>query len=176
MSNNMLEVGLGGSPAPNPSDADAVPPNPVAMPAPGPSDMRQHFITPELAAKEQFDKAREAHQQVMVMRQELDNLLALGDTVTMDDLVEAAGNMVAKGLPAIQLASSLAEAPEQQSQLQAWVQEKSDALVPSEEMAGQMVREAGFALGKTALESLVGHSAEQHWKERMLAAPAAGRA
>lgn len=161
---NMLDPGSAGLPAPSPNDQSAVPPGGgLAMAAPGPSPMAQHFGSAEDAAEAQWNKASEASGQVAALRRSLDKLAAFGDTVTMDDLVEAAGDMVAAGIPAIQVASSLAEAPEQPAQLQAWVQEKLQQLAPKEEQMRQVKAEAGYGLAQASMTSLIAHSAEAHF-------------
>ncbi len=172
---NLLTSGSGALPAPSPDDQKAVPP--MAMPAPGPSDMQQHFTSAEDVAEEKFKKISEAASQLGALRRALDKLGALGDTVTTDDLVEAAGDLVANGIPAVQIAATLAEAPEQPAQLQAWVAEQSQKLEPAEAQVAEAKKAAGLALGSAAFKGILVHSAEDHFQKRALAnAQFAGRA
>lgn len=176
---NSLTPGNGGLPAPAPSDQQAVPPggNQLAGPPPGPSQMQQHFSSAEDAAAAKFGKLKEAKAKMDVTLKEFGKLTALGDTVDMDDLMEAASGMVAAGVPAVAIASMLAEAPEQQSQLQAWVAEQLAKIEPQAQQLDQAFSGAGYDLGLTAMKSIMASSAEDHFAKRALALmPIAGRA
>lgn len=173
---NGLEIGNGGLVAPRPGDEQA---NPLAMaPQPaGPGPMAQQAGNKQDAAKAQFDKVKQASQQIASVRKGLEGLAALQDTVTMDDVVEEAGGLVAAGIPAIQVASTLADVPEQPSQIQAWLQEQLQKLAPQEAQIKAVLDQSGHRLATTALGSVLAHSAEAHFNKRLLASmPVQGNA
>lgn len=170
---NVLAPGGAGLPAPSPQDQAAVPPDAgpaLVMPMPGPTEMQQHYASAEDKAGLAFGQVREAQEKISTVRRELDKLLAYGDTVTMDNVVDAAGGLVAAGIPAVQVATTLADCPDGPGQLEAWVREQSDRLVPQEQKMAQLMKQAGFNLGLTAFRSLMAHSAEDHFVKTKLAA------
>lgn len=180
---NVLTPGFAGLVAPKPGDETANPPgpaaaaNPISGPPPGPSDMQQHFMSQEDAEGEKFKKLKSAKKKMDLTLKQFDKLSALGDTVSMEDVMEAASNMVAAGIPTISIASMLAEAPEQPSQLQAWVGEQIQKIAPKAAQLDQIYSQAGYSLGLSALKSIMSHSAEEHFSKRALAAmPTQGRA
>lgn len=174
MSDNLLSPGFAGLPAASPKDQSAQPP--MAMPAPGPSSMMQHFSGKHDAARARFDKVKEAQGQVEATREELDKLVALGDTVTMDDLVEAAAGMVAAGIPAVEVASILAEAPEGAA-LQGWVAEQDQKAKEREGQVKQALTGAGQQLAVSGLTHVIAHSAQAHaQRQKLMAMQPAGRA
>lgn len=170
---NLLEPGNGGLPTASPQDSKAVPP-PTPAPAgsgsSGPGAMHSHFTSKEDTVALQFSKIKEASGKLQAMRTELDKLAALQDTVTQDDVVEAASGLVAAGLPAAEVAGELASMPENSHQIQAWVAQQSKALEPREQQVAQALNQTGHALGMMAMKSVIAHSAEQHAQRRALAA------
>lgn len=172
---NFLSPGASGLPAPSPEDQQAVPPQ-LALPPPVPSDMSKHYLSAEDQAALQFNKVKEAHGKISAMRTALNTLLAFGDTVTTDDVVEAAGGLVAAGIAAVEVASALSEMPDNPSQLQTWVQEKSEGLKPAEQQISQALNGASFKLGLAAMNNIIAISAEDHsMKQRLRAMKPSGR-
>lgn len=192
MSENALAPGQGGLPAPSPGDQKAVAPsagaqpgsgsgpapaNALSPPAPGTSPMQQHFMQQEQVASAKYKKISAAKQQMDVTIKQFEKLLQLGDTVTMDDLMESASSMVAAGVPTVPLASMLANAPDQQSQLQGWVQQQVQKIAPKAQQLYAGYAEAKYNLGLAGFKGLIAHSAEDHFaKQRLAAMPAQGSA
>lgn len=164
MSDNGLLPGNGGLAAPSPADAQAVlPQNALTPPPPGPSEMQKFFLSEEDKLAAQFEKVKHAKSLVDATSAELQKLSAFADTVTMDDVIEAASTMVAAGVPAVQVASTLAEIPESPSMLAAWVQEQNQKIIPMQAQIDQAYQTAGYKLGLSAMKSIMAHSAEEHF-------------
>lgn len=68
-----------------------------------------------------YDKLRSGQAMLGKVRNGLDGLMKLGDTVSTEDVVKAAGNLVAAGLTPEGMATLLAEMPEKSEQLQEWI-------------------------------------------------------
>ncbi len=169
MSDQLVPAGNGGLPAPSPGDAKANPLTPQPQQA-APSPAMAGASGLQDAAKAQFDKVKQASDQMDVMEQELQGLAALQDTVTMDDVVDAAATLVAHGIPAVQVASSLAEAPDNPSQLPAWVSSQLQALAPRQAQVKAVLAQAGHRLASAAIDSALTHSVEAHHARRLFAA------
>lgn len=165
---NELEPGNGGLPTAATGDSATNPPS-LGLPPPK-SGIPQHFASEEDQARLKFDKIKDASDKVAATRTELDKLIAFGDTVSVDDVVEAAAGMVAAGIGATDVAGTLADMPEQPAQLQAWVKEQSEKLKPSEVKVQQALAGARQALGTASFRSILAHSAESHFQRKFLAA------
>ena len=192
MSNNMLAPGAGQLPAASPDDDKAVQPGsapsapqaspPGATPSlsmapPGLGEMQQHFTSQEDKMAQQYGKMKQAVGALQVMRNAWDKLAALGDTITPDAVVDVAGDMVAGGIPAVRLAGLLADMPEQPAQLQQWVAQQSQELAPKEAQAQKTLVAARYSLGHAAMQSLMSHSAEEHFaRKRFAEMPVQGNA
>ncbi len=160
MSDNQLDPGNAGLPAPAEGDSR---PNPLAAPAPsGPSPMMQHYGGKQDAAAAQFDKVMEIKGQAEATRAALDTLVAMADTVTQEDVVKAAGKMVAAGVAATQVASELADMPPNGEALRAWVAEKDQQAAENEQKLAALVASAQYQLGSSALKHVIAYSAESH--------------
>lgn len=176
MTKVQLAPGDAGAPAGRPEDSEANLPQ-MAMSAPGPSEMQQHFMSAEDQAEAKFQKVRDGVAKMNVTRTEIDKLLAMKDTVTMDAVIDAFGDIVAAGVPAVSAASALAEAPAQQAGLEGWVREFSEKIKPAEAQLSAAMKEARYNLGFTALHSLMAHSAQDHFvREKLRRSTPMGRA
>ena len=157
MSENLLAPGAGGLVAPSPQDQVA---NPLQPPMPGPSPMMQHFGDLQDQAAARFGKIEGVAKMTAATRQGLEHCLALGDTVTTEDVVEAAAGMVAAGVPAMEVASTLADMPTGGEALQAWLAQQSEVLAGQEAQVAAGLANAGFDLGVAGLHHLLAYSAE----------------
>lgn len=171
---NPLSPGSAGLPAPSPSDDSAVQPTnslaPQAAPSGGGSEMVGHFGSAMDHDAATFGKVKEASGQIDATAEALGHLASLGDTVSMDDLVEAAGGMVAAGIPAVSVAGTLADAPEGPGQLQGWVQEQLQKLAPRQQQMQEALANSGYHLGLSAFRHVLSASAEDHHQRSRLAA------
>ncbi len=169
---NFLTSGAGAPVSPSPEDQDANPPtggNALSPPPPGPAPVPGHILSQEDQAAAQFGKLKEAKAKMDGTLREFEKLAAFGDTVSMDDVVEAAAGLVALGVPAVACASLLASAPEQQSQLAGWVQEQIGKIGPKAEQLDAAYAQGAYTLGLTSLKSILAHSAEDHFSKSALA-------
>ncbi len=170
---NQLNPGAGGLPAASLADSQANPPQ--AQPAPPPSPLMQHFDSAQDAAAAQFGKVKEAQGKVQASRAAVDQLIKLGDTVSTEDVVKAAGGMVAAGIGAVDVATLLAGMPIQGGEaLQAWVGQQAEQVAQMEAQVKVALRQAGYALGVASLKSVIGHATEAH-EYRRLVNSASGR-
>lgn len=109
------------------------------------------------------------------VREQMDKLTALADTVTQDDVVEAAGKLVGAGLGSVAVAGILASMPEDGEALQGWVRQQDQQIVQREAQAVRALQLTRHQLGVTAMKSIIGHSAEQHAAQLPLVAQAKAR-
>jgi hypothetical protein len=104
---------------------------------------------------EQYDKAKELGQKVGYMRQELDKLLAKGDTVTQDDVMDAAAKLASHGYDPKNLAAFLADLPEQGAQINGMLQQKEAMVKQQEQKLGQATEVLRDQLGHSAMQSMM---------------------
>ena len=108
------------------------------------------------AARANYDKLAEAHQSVKNMRQELDKLSVMGDTVEPEDVVKSAATLVGKGFHAHEMAVVLSSMPAQGGEmLHQWILTHDQALREMESRAEPMMHSARHQLGVAALHSLM---------------------
>lgn len=157
---NVLSPGNGGLAAGSPDDQKARPPGAPA-PTPAPHPKQQQLLDQEDQLAHQFLMLKEGQRQMQIMRQQLDKLVAMGDTVTQDAVVDATAAMVAAGAPAIKMATTLADMPEGTEALQAWVEQHSQALQPAEQKLSQALSQTRHKLGQAAMKNIIVHSANQ---------------
>jgi hypothetical protein len=113
------------------------------------------------SARAQLGKLKEAEQQYSVMRENIDSLLKLRDTVTQEDVVKAAGNIVSAGIPAGEMAGVLSTMPKQGDQLEQWLQSHSRALAEREKQVVFLKKALGHQLATLAFRQLTAHGLEQ---------------
>ncbi len=173
MANNGLEVGAGGPPAPAEPKA-----NPLSVKRRPPwASARMTGLGDEVeSARGRFSKMKEAETQAMAILDEMGGLNALGDTVTSQDVVKGFAGIVAAGVPAVTLATILADMPEQGQALQAWVKQQFEHAITAEQKVSQVLNESRHQLLLAGLHHVIGHSAEAHHNSTILAGPPAGSA
>ena len=157
MANNTLEPGAGGLTAPK--EVSANPLQLQSKPRPQ-SGMMKHFGTKADVAQAQYETVKEGVQKLSAMRSEMDKLVALQDTVTLQDLVKAGGVLVGAGIPAVQIATILADAPDGPG-LQPWLKQKDAAVAQWEAQAEQNLRLTRHEMGVAAMQNIIAHSTEQ---------------
>lgn len=175
---NPLEIGVGGRPAPSPEDSKAVQPNQISLQqakAP-PSEIMQKFGSAKNQVKAQFNQLAEAKKQISATKFEIGQLRDLGDTVTAKDVVKHSAGIVAAGVPAVEVATILADMPEGGQQLQAWVVQKYEEATANEGKVNKLMGIAQHQLAVTSLQNILAHSAEAHAKQQLMAATPAGSA
>lgn len=168
---NNLEPGDGGLPSARPSDNASNPLTATAKPRPQ-STMMQRFNSIEDAAAAQFKTIQESKKQIDSVVREFKHLTDLQDTVTTKDVVNAGAGIVASGMPAVNMATILADMPEQPKELQAWVSKEYQQAVVGQQKVDQTVNYLRHQLLVTSFNSLIAHSAEA----AALRGPVQGRA
>jgi hypothetical protein len=153
---NALAPGSGGPVAPEPAVESGVLPQPV----PAPSPMASHFGSAQDQVALQYQRMQKATAMLRRVRGEMDKLMALADTVKQEDVVEAAGRMVADGLGSVQVAGILATMPQDGEALQAWVRQQDLGIQHREGQAERALALVRHELGLAAFRSIIGHSAE----------------
>lgn len=165
MNDNMLEIGNGGAPAPsevptNREQEGEVGPMLQQGEPQNPSDMLQHFGSVQDQAAARFQKMKQATSTLAKVRTELDGLVALGDTLTQEDVTKAGGGLVAAGLSSVGVAGLLADMPQSGEPLQAWVAQHDVQTRQREQQAQQALAITRHEMGLTAFRHLVAHGAE----------------
>lgn len=163
---NVLEPGAGGAPSARESDNKSNPLRIKSKSQPESPEQTQ-FGTELEGAKSRFDKMKEAERQISATVTEMGKLNAMADTVTVKDVVSACAGIVAAGVPAVSIATILADMPEQQ--LQPWVKQKYDEAVAGEQKVSQILGLARHQLAVAGIKSVAAHSAEAHHNAKMLA-------
>jgi len=102
-----------------------------------------------------YTKITNADRMLSRIREEMDKLTNMGDTISPEDVVAAAGRVVGHGVPAREMATLLAGMPVQAGQgLAAWIQEQN-ALVQQQEAEVARVREIALhKMGVSAVRSM----------------------
>lgn len=103
--------------------------------------------------EQNFDRGQQAKQTLGVAREGMDGLLALGENVTMKDLVKVGAKLVAEGLDPTAIASLLADAPQGNSLLLAeWIQQQDIELHQREAQLKFVNRSLGYQLGVAGMK------------------------
>lgn len=167
----MLDPGGGGLPAPQepkstpprsvgPEQDAALYGKPLAGAPPSGSPMMQAFGSMLGQAKAHYSKLEETSIRLGVVRQEMDKLVAMGDQVSQEDVVSAAGLLVAHGIGAVPMATLLADMPTGGEALQAWLRQQDQIIHQNEAQIKAPLAEARHQLAMVGLHNLVGHMAE----------------
>lgn len=110
-------------------------------------------------ASAQFGKLSQAGAMLDQARQQLTSLTRLGDMVTSEDVIKAAGRLVAAGLSPMAMAKLLSDMPSEGPQLQNWLGEHVAQISQREAQLAPVLAAARHDLGVSAMRSLMGHSA-----------------
>lgn len=111
------------------------------------------------AAAAKLAKVDEVAARARAARQQFDHLMALGDLVEEDDLVSAAGRVIAAGGDPIAIASLLADAPQGSSQaLSQWIGQQDQQFKAKEQQLAAAQAVIRHQAGLAALRLLAGHS------------------
>ena len=133
---------------------------PAPMPAPtGPAP--SPGVSPVQALSAKYDKLTSARSTLDKVRVEMDSLVKLGDSVTPEDVIKAAGGLVAAGLEPAAVASLLGDMPEGGQALQAWVAQHDQDVQQREAQLNQVHRAVRHQMGATAMRTLMMNAAHQ---------------
>ncbi len=169
MNGNPLAAGAG----PNPSSAGPSPDNTnvmsgaIAPDSPSPHPILAAAQSNLAGEQAKYDKLSKAKSSAEMVRNEMDQLLKLGDSVTADDVVEGLGKMVAGGLSPEPLIAMMAggpngEAPmpESGSGLASWLQQHEQKFAQFEQQIAQAHSTAAHDVGLAGVQGLVAHHIE----------------
>lgn len=119
-----------------------------------------------------YEKLKAAGARIDVARKAMDTLAGMADTVTQDDVVNAAGKLVAAGSGAAEMAGMLAEMPPDGESLAGWIRQKDQKLREIENQLDQEIKAARYKMGVGALQHIAGvQIASQFGASRAPAAP-----
>lgn len=181
---NPLSLG-NASPDANVDAEGAAGPSPMQIPSPGASPAsRATQVSPGSSVLAQHDYVRATYDQLKTTmgyldhaRQALESLASEGDAVQPEQVIKAAGDLVAKGMDPHQMAGLLATMPQGGGEaLASWLEQQSAALEAKEQQLSPMMDGVRQHLGISALHLLAaGHFAGD---ENMLpaGAPSGGSA
>lgn len=105
----------------------------------------------------QYQKLKKSDSTLKQVRDQLEKLTLMGDAVTQDDVVDAAGHLVGHGLGAMPMAELLASMPPDGQALQSWVAQHMQGLVGREQQLNQAKTAMQHKLGTSALHLLTAH-------------------
>jgi hypothetical protein len=113
-------------------------------------------------AKSVYDTITKARTMLEHMRREMDGLTRMGDTITPNDVIQAAGRVVSHGVNAHELAGIMVDMPTQSGQgLAAWVAQQ-DALIQQQEVHTEMIQSiARQKMGVAAIRAIAGSQLRQ---------------
>lgn len=104
----------------------------------------------------QFELVSKAKINVDRIQNELDKLLDKGDVVQPDDVIASAGKIVSSGMPAKQMATLLAQMPEQRGEiLSGWLKSQSQILQEQIQQLAPIYAVSKHQMGVNALRLLV---------------------
>lgn len=109
-----------------------------------------------------YEKLKEGLGKAKTMREQLDELVKLGDMVDTEDLVGAASKLVGHGFAAAEIAGVLSEAPEGGEALKGWILQKDMLLRQNEAKLADMAALTRHDMGVAAFRLLGAHSMAQH--------------
>lgn len=110
-------------------------------------------------ASAQFGKLSQAGAMLDQARVQLTSLTRLGDMVMPEDVIKAAGRLVAAGLSPLAMAKLLSDMPSDGPQLQSWLGEHVAQITQREQQLAPVLAAARHDLGVSAMRSLMGHGA-----------------
>lgn len=108
-----------------------------------------------------YDKLMKAKETLDKVREQMDGLAALGDTVQHEDVVKSAGELVGSGLSAAAVASILADMPALPGEaLSMWVAEQDAQVRQREVQLMQVTDQVRHQMGVAAVQHLMGHAVQ----------------
>lgn len=147
-------------PGPSPEADPGAGPNPMA-PAPSPlaGSAPGPVAHPDISSwletlQAQFAKSGKALRLVGGFESQLEKLQKLGDTVSPDDVVEAAGKMVDQGADPLALAGLLADMPDGGGAIAGWLAQHTAALAAQKSQLAAVHEALRHQLGVTSLHAL----------------------
>lgn len=155
------DAGLGQAPM-APQGPEAVPDAAAPASMPSPASIPPDPLQVELDQHEaQYGLLQEGEASVSRVQDALNELTKLGDMVSQEDVVRAAGELVASGLDTKAMAAMLAEMPPDGEALQAWLLAKDAQLKAISQQLNAALEAKRFDLGAAAMKQLVAQGARQ---------------
>jgi hypothetical protein len=131
-----------------------VPASPLAVPAA--PDINGALSKSHDLAKTMFDKTSADSAQIQETQDKLDGLIKLGDSVTPDDVIKVAGDMVASGSASpTEMAQYLSDMPSNGQAIAVWLQQHMQQNQQALQHVSQMKTIARHELGTSALRMLL---------------------
>lgn len=117
-------------------------------------DMLKGLEQAHTGAVAQWDKTKSATAMLDNMREQLDRLVALGDMVSSEDVLDAVTELVASGASAPTMAGLLADMPPDGPSLQQWILQQDQKVEQMEQAAEQQSKLAQHNVAVTGLHVL----------------------
>lgn len=153
-----------------PAGANALVPQGAPQQGPGPQDSVQGPVPqgdPSAQAPQSpeelmahYSKLRSAEQTLGAIKAQLDQLSALGDTITPEDVIVATGRLVGLGLSPNSLAGMLADMPQKGDLLAQWIAERDADIAQRSAQLDFVTRGVRQQIGVGAMHGLMIHHAE----------------
>ena len=140
----------GGGPSLNPQTA-----GPTPSPGQGPNFVQQLQQAHD-QSKAQMSSLQKKVSQMKAIRGEFDRLMSLGDTISPEDVIEAAGSLVGAGFGPDEIASMLSQAPLQGGgqALAQWVAQDEAQVKQSEQQLQAAMKQQTIHLGIAGMTNL----------------------
>lgn len=123
-----------------------------------PRQLIQSMQQQHSAAQAKLDKMQEISDQASAVSTQLKHLTTLGDLVTEEDVVKSASKIVAAGVPAMSMATLLADMPSGQEALSAWIAGQAQQFQAKEAQIQQLMGVTRYETGLAALRLLSAES------------------
>lgn len=127
-------------------------------PQPGPHPLVSGMDALHEMTRSRYDKLAAAKSMLEKVKNELLPLAKMGDTVSQDDVIKAAGKLVGHGLGASAVAGILADMPQDGQALAAWVAQHVIGIQQREAQLKPVLTATQHELGVHALQLLAAHS------------------
>jgi hypothetical protein len=134
------------------------PPGPPSADPSGPHPLISGMTALHDMTRAKYDKLAEAKGLLEKVKKELLPLAKMGDTVSQDDVIKAAGKIVGHGLGAGAVAGLLADMPQDGQPLAAWVAQHLLGIQQREQQLAPVLTGIQHELGVHSLQLLAAHS------------------
>jgi len=125
------------------------------------SDHAQELMTEHKKIRTQYEALKKANGVAEFVLEQFDELADLGDTVTPENVIDAASKCVAKGADAMAFAQALGTMPEQPGPpLEAWIQQEGQKFELMAQQLEQLLEAKKHELGVNSIHLLAGHDAQ----------------
>jgi len=160
-----------GAQGPQPQDGQPAMPPGQGMPQQGAPQAPDTLAHVEAS----YNKLREAQGLLSKVKNGLDHLVTLGDTVTTDDIIQTAGKLIGGGITPEGMASLLAEMPDSNpEQLMMWIAQRDQDVTQRIKQTDAMAQAFRHEMGTLAVRKIMANGQVEQAAPEQGASPDAG--